>query len=77
MAKKYTAQRFPLEYKKILENKKAKIEMDIKKITGKNVKIPRTKILGLMINQPLYLYDRDLIGLIKKNRRQNERTFTI
>jgi len=68
--KKYKKLDVPLtaweEYKK----SQKKMTEAYKKITGKEKKIPLTKVIEIKAKQPTYLFDSELIKVFKKGKRK-------
>lgn len=68
MTKKYVIYRVPIDADKGFKEKKKRIETDLSRWTGKQIKIPMTRILQVVANNPVELGDASLIKLTKKNR---------
>lgn len=68
MVKKYVPVRFPIEAYQNLQRKKEKMEEAVRQITGKQQKIPLTKVLIAISKKPLTIQDDVLLKLIRKKR---------
>jgi len=66
MTKKYKLMRVPMEAVKGFEIKKEKMEKRVLSWTGKQVKIPMTRILIAIANNPVEIEERKVIKLSKK-----------
>ena len=66
MTKKYKFMRVPMEAVKGFEIKKEKMEKRVLSWTGKQVKIPMTRILIAIANNPVEIEERKVIKLSKK-----------
>lgn len=60
------------DYKK-LQEKQAKMNGVLKKITGKPKRIPMIRVLKVVATEPIYLRDIDLKSLSKKNVRKKQK----
>jgi hypothetical protein len=70
MTKKYKLMRVPLEAVRGFEIKKAKMEKRIKNWTGKEVRIPMTRILTTVATNPIEIEENKIIRLSKKKVRR-------
>ena len=77
MVKKYKLMRVPIEAVKGFETKKAKMEKRIKVWTGKQVKIPMTKILTAVATNPVEMSEGRIIRLSKKKVRRVKKSVVV
>lgn len=70
MMAKYVPTRVPEDVYKELVSKQTKFEDFGKKILGKSVKIPLTKVMRIIIKRPIYIQDDELISFIKRGKRR-------
>lgn len=70
MVKKYIAVRVPVEAYNNLNIKKKKMEQVVNQITRKQIRIPLTKVLIAVSENPIDLSDNYLLKLAKKKRRK-------
>lgn len=68
MVKKYIIYRVPIEADKGFREKQQKIERRIKAWTGKDVKVPMTKILKVVALNPSEIDEEQVIKLVKKRK---------
>ena len=68
MTTKYKQVRMPLKAYQNLIIKKIKMESDYKKLTGKNKRIPMTRLIIKLSENPIYFYDNR--EFIKQFRRK-------
>lgn len=66
MVKKYRLVRVPMEAIRGFEKKKEKMERTVKNYTGKVVKIPMTKVMIAVANNPSEIHEKRVIRLVKK-----------
>lgn len=66
---RYIQQRIPLDIHLKLMEKKTKLERVAKELTGKSRRIPKTKVLRMIVNEPLILPDEVVKNLFNKKRR--------
>lgn len=66
MVKKYKLVRIPIEAIKGFEIKKEKMEKNIKTWTGKVVKIPLTKVMIAVANNPTEIHENKIIKFVKR-----------
>ena len=66
--KQYVQCRIPMEAYNNFKNKKTKMEILIKKITGKNRSIPLTKIITVVSGSNIRLSDGYVLKLSKRNK---------
>ena len=72
MVKKYRLVRVPMEAIRGFEKKKEKMERTVKNYTGKVVKIPMTKVMIAVANNPSEIHEKRVIRLVKKIGRVRE-----
>lgn len=70
---KYKPLRVPIEAYDNLVNKKLKIEQTLFNLTKKNIKIPLTKILIAVAENPITLYDKYLLDLASGKKIKNKK----
>jgi hypothetical protein len=68
MVKKYVIYRVPVEADKGFRAKKEKMEKRIKAWTGKDVRIPMTKVLRAVALNPVDIGEEQVIKLVRKKK---------
>ena len=68
MTKTYIPVRFPKEAYENLQKKRKRMEEVVKQITGRNERIPLTKVLIAISKTPLTLHNEILLKLIRKKK---------
>lgn len=69
MTNKYVNPRIDQETHKNFKIKQKKMQEVFKTITGKNRRIPLTKVMKIASAQPIFLSDQELVKYIGKRRR--------
>jgi len=69
MNKKFFILKIDKETRKRLEIRQDKMQNVYKQLTGKQKKIPFTKIVSLSLQNPIYLSDKDLVKLPKRRHK--------
>lgn len=64
----YARPRFPIEAHKDCKRKQEKLEKRYSQITGKKKRIPMTRVIRIIAEQPLYLDDRDILKMFGKKK---------
>lgn len=70
MVKKYVLVRMPIEAYKGFMGKKEKMESTVKNYTGKETRIPLTKVFIEVANNPTEIHEKRIIRLTKKRVRR-------
>ncbi len=69
MVKKYVQVRFPKAAYKDLLMKQVKMQQTVKLLTGKDVRIPLTKIIKLIAKYPIRLPDTEILTLMRRKKK--------
>jgi len=67
--RRYVQSRIPLDIHLKIMEKKLKLEKVAKELTGKQRTIPKTKVLRMIVNEPLVLPDELVKNMFSKKRR--------
>jgi len=70
--KKYKTIDIPVTTWEKFKQTQIKMAEAFKKLTGKEKKIPLTKVMEVKAMQPTYLFDGELVSIFKKGKRKYE-----
>lgn len=73
MVKKYILVRMPIEAYKGFTRRKCKMEKSFKSWTGKEIKIPMTRVYIESANNPVEIHEDKIIKLVKRKIRRVEK----
>jgi hypothetical protein len=66
---KYKVIRIPVEANEALKEKQSRMSEIYKRLTGKNKRLPITKIVTIVSKAPVFMDDTQLIQLFRKGKR--------
>jgi len=70
MVRKYQFMRVPIEAVEGFKQKKKKMEQRIKAWTGKEVKLPMTRVLIAVANNPVEIHEGKVIKLVRRVKKK-------
>lgn len=68
VGQKYIIYRVPIEADKGFKQKKALMEKNIKNWTGKDIRIPMTRVMTLLATNPAEIHEKQIIRVVRKKK---------